>query len=194
MPTMRDTFRTGEIVIELAGEKCQNFIFRPLPTGEPLRGRWDPAKVRGPLNLASDYKLITFPIPGTMVAIDPKARTLRGVDPLTFTENADMWRTIQAACKGGPGSQGDVKQWDGVSLTMLSPSEIKTALWHIREFVRAKKAVSVKGDIPKLADILAMEGQLLLRDPTARDWDEQTEKPKPRQATERELERIAAAE
>ncbi len=191
MPSMRD-FRTGEIVIELAGDKCQNFLFRLLPSNEPLRGRWDPAKVRGPLNPASSYKLITFPIPGIMIAIDPKARTLRGVDPLTFTENAEMWRLIQVACKEGPGSQGDVRQWEGQNLTMLSPSEIKTALWLMKEMVRTKKAVVVKGDFPKLTDILAMEGELLLRDPSAREWDEQTDKPKPRQATERELERVRA--
>lgn len=185
-------FKSGEIVIEIAGDKNENVLFNPL--SKILRGRWDPAKVKGPLNPASDYKLITFPIPGIMVAIDPKARTLRYADPLGFPENAAMLRTVQQASKDGPGAQGDVGPWEEIRLTLLSPSEIKTALWQMRGLVRASLAVLVKGDFPRLPDILAMEGQLLLRDSTAREWDEATDKPKPRQATDRELERIAAQE
>lgn len=196
MARMRD-FGPNEIVVEVAVPRNCQYAFKA-PLHMALRGRWERQNMAGVMNQDSPYQKLPT-VPGMMVAVDIKARTIRAVDPLSFEENADLLAEVHRCCKAA--GEGDVGPQPESKLAGLTESEVKTALWHLWEMLnpgtgrdgkpKEPKARPVKGDLPRKADILAMPGQLLLREGTIETaYDRVSEKPLPKYATEEEMARI----
>ena len=171
----------GEIVIELAGKKNQQFMFKPLMV--VLRGRWTQANVR---QTSTNTEIANLPdVPGIMVAVDVKRKTLRAVDPLGFRENKTVLDEVNRIMGRWI---GEGRAWDTMTKKNLPEWEIKTALWNMRQFLDEGKAIersTVK--VPQREDILSMPGELKLRYFFSSKDRDQTEF-----ATEEELEIMGA--
>lgn len=184
MPSVRD-FKPSEIVVEIATPKNANIVFKPL--NMTLRGRWDMANCRGVPNPDSGYANMPT-VPGLYVAVDPKNKTVRAVDPLGFDENADLLFKVQECAAR---DQGRVGPWPESRLDGQTESEIKTALWHVYSLVAAGKARPIKGTLPNKQEILGMPGHLLVRaGSTETVWDPMTGKPMPIWATDEEMAKL----
>jgi len=146
-----------ELVIELAGNKNQRFLFEPL--GAVLRGRWDRARVT---DTSSNTQMTNMPdIPGIHVALDLKSRCLRAMDPLAWPENQETLRRANVILKGATLAQG--RPWDTSVMRNLTETEVKSALWAMLGYVEGGKAIVRHGQFPTKDEVLAMPGQLKIR-------------------------------
>lgn len=150
-------FSNTEIVIEMAGEKNQNFLFGSFEA--TLRGRWNPMLIRD-TSTGTDYGSLPI-IPGIYVAIDLKKRTLRAIDPLGFPENADALAAVDRVVGGHQGGRRGPA--DTMTRNNMTETELKTGLWEMHQWVESNKAVVVNGTMPEPKEILALPGELLIR-------------------------------
>ncbi len=198
MVRTRDHFAAGEIVVEVAGPQNNNLVgFTPLAA--TLRGRWDSKKV--PLSPDPDlHPDLVGEVPGMLIAIDLKRRTLRSVDPLGFDENKEMCQRLsEIMSQHLAGVRTQIVAEKETVLKNLTPTELKTALWRMWQLIDSNLAECITDNMPKAADILAMEGNLMIRgDHPVHDWDETGKEKLPRYATEGEVaainERLATRE
>jgi hypothetical protein len=150
-----------------------------------FRGRWSSVGLAGK---TSEMGLMNLPeIPGIHLAVDPKRRRVRALDPLAWPENEQVLQQANDIFKKINGSQGA----PAGDMFVKHPTEthIKTALWEMANWVRDGKAVLVHGHLPAMDKILDAPGQLKIRQQLL-DTGERDEKGKPilsKYATETEL-------
>jgi len=149
-------WHTGEVVIEVGGDRNQYFYFRPLNC--KLRGAYSTINVK---SVSSNTEFGNMPdIPGIQVGLDVDAKMLRAADPLGFPEYSHVLAEANRIRKEWI---GEGRAWDTMVARNLSQSEIKTALWYMAELVWAKKAKVVQGELPDRKAILKMPGDLRIR-------------------------------
>lgn len=190
-------WQAGDIVVELASttkmktndagevEKFgpRNSYFHLRTFAERFRGRFQVGELTEPAS-AVGYTAIPT-IPGIHIVVNEKRRTIKAVDPLNFPENANI---LRQANKIREPYEGRGRPWDERVINNATPTEIKTCLFELREFVDDGQAEIVSGTLPESEAILAMEGNLNRRiyaQVSGRDG-----KVPPVYATEEELERM----
>lgn len=182
-------YKNGEIVFEFGGSQNQQFFLRCFDA--TVRGRWSKANEVGTPNERVNVGALPE-IPGIRVRLDGKARRMSTEDPLGFPENANVLRTCNAVLQNTKifnGKEG--VPWEPMVKDGLTATEIKTYLWELANYAWDGKAKVVHGELPSREEILAMDGQLVLRKGITQSLQQNGE-PYPPYATDEELERLGA--
>jgi hypothetical protein len=154
---MSNTWRPGEIVVEIGGKNGAPCLFKPLNL--VLRGRWSPRMMPNPSARRTGFSAMPD-CPGIMVGLDAVKRTLRTVDPLGLPEHKKTLDKINEVAKKWMGEQGPCENTRAAG---LKHGQIKSALWEMSEMVRAGTATVVHGTLPSPEKIMAMDGRLRTR-------------------------------
>ncbi len=153
---MSEQWRPGEIVVEIGGQVNNYYLFKPLDA--KLRGKWC---ARNHPNPVSSIGFTAIPdLPGIMVALDARRRTLRTVDPLSFPEHK---KALDEANKIRANYLGEGEPCAPTLKKNLSDGDIKSTLWEMSEMVRAETATLVYGTLPAPEKIMAMDGRVRVR-------------------------------
>jgi len=157
------TESSTEIVIEIASDQNNNFLFGPLGHVH-IRGRWDFTKVAGLFSHDSMKALnqITSIIPGEYLAVDVKSRTCRLYDPMRETEKGrELWKKLSPIIEqyAGHFSCGtDLRE--PVVIPDCNEDTLKTWLYYMRRAVDAGLAKVVGNNrLPELDEIKALPGR-----------------------------------
>lgn len=153
---MSNDWRPGEIVVEIGGEVNNYYLFKPLDT--KLRGMWS---ARNHANPVSKPGFTAVPdLPGIMVALDQRRRTLRTVDPLSFPKNK---KVLDRANEIRAKHIGKQDPCEPTLKKNLSDGDVKSTLWEMSEMIRAGTATLVNGTLPSPEKIMAMDGRVRVR-------------------------------
>jgi len=179
-------YSAQEIVFELGGRQNQYFHLKCLDAR--LRGRWSKSNEIGTPSQRVNIGALPE-IPGIRVRIDAKQRKLIAEDPLGYPENENLLRTCNNILTASVFEGKEGRPWPPMVKEGLTNTELKTALWELACLTWDGKAKAVHGDLLSREEILAMDGQLILR-----RGDTNTLRPDgtplPPYATDEEIERL----
>lgn len=148
-------YRSGEVAFEFGGKQNQRYLFKPL--GMTLRGRWITSRI----HQTSEIGFTAMPeIPGQVVAVNAKAKTVRVIDPLSFEENENL---LEEANRVKEAHFGRSRPHPTTELSDMTDSDVKSVLWCLLEHAENGDCQVVHGREPTRRDVLQMKGQLRLR-------------------------------
>jgi hypothetical protein len=124
-----------------------------------LRGKWSSVGLTGQ---TSALNLTSMPeIPGIHIAVDLKRKRIRALDPLAWAEHEETLARANAIRSFITGYEG--RPWDDMVISNATDTEIKTALWEMANWVKAKKANVIAGHLPPPEKVLELDGGLIVR-------------------------------
>ncbi len=160
---MTDETVPNEIVIEIATERNNNYLFDPLGHVH-IRGRWDFHKAAGRYSHEAMKALnkLTTVIPGECLAVDVKNRTCRLFDPLRETAaGRKIWASIKPIIEQYQSHfQCGVGLREPTVIRDCSEDTLKTWLYYMRRAVDSGHAKVVGNRVlPPLEEIKALPGR-----------------------------------
>jgi hypothetical protein len=179
----KNRWKPGEVAIEFhTPDQNKDALWKPVAQ-RTCRSRWSARNIP---EQASNAHYHTLPdVPGMIVALHAKERTLRFLDPLGFRENVHLLEKHNEMREQWEGQR--YKAEDTAIHKGLTVSDVKTCMWHIFQWVEAGKATVLSGALPGQKEILDAPGELQLR------WGE-TGRDEELFATKEEMERLRAVD